>query len=612
MVNYKKILFFLLLGGGLWADPVSAQSALQQAQNHLHQKHPYLAQQPELGWVITDEIPNPRLGVVHLYLRQTYQGLEIKNANLNFTLQQGQVKQMSGAFVQKVSPRGLLKNPGLSEAQALMQAAQQLGLSGTVPAQRQTTPTKGTIFEGGQFSQDPIPVRLVYWALPDQSLRLAWEMHIHEHSGQNWWDVCVDAQTGQIIAKHNWVTKCQFDHAHAQDCQTQSDNRFKTSAPMGTNETAQYNVYPYPLESPNHGDRSLVTSPFNPLASPLGWHDTNGQTGAEHTITRGNNVYAYEDRNSDNQPGYSPNGGSGLNFDFPFDQEATPVDNQDAVITNLFYWNNFIHDVFHFYGFDEISGNFQVNNYGGLGAGNDEVRAEAQDGSGLNNANFGTPPDGNRPRMQMFLWNTAGGGFVLTVNAPTAIAGEYTATGASFGPLFLAGPISGAVVLAQPNLACEPFTNASSINGKIALVDRGECTFVQKVLNAQNAGAIAVIVVNNQAGPPINLGGTEPAITIPSIMVSQSDGQLLKDNIASLQVTLTDNRNYLDSSLDNGIIVHEYGHGISNRLTGGPANTSCLGNLEQMGEGWSDYFALVLTMKPGDVATMPGALALLP
>ncbi len=45
-----------------------------------------------------------------------------------------------------------------------------------------------------------------------------------------------------------------------------------------------------------------------------------------------------------------------------------------------------------------------------------------------------------------------------------------------------------------------------------------------------------------------------------------------------------------DGDLDNGIIVHEYGHGVSNRLAGGPANTSCLNNQEQMGEGWSDYF----------------------
>ena len=56
----------------------------------------------------------------------------------------------------------------------------------------------------------------------------------------------------------------------------------------------------------------------------------------------------------------------------------------------------------------------------------------------------------------------------------------------------------------------------------------------------------------------------------------------------------------LDGSLDNGIVSHEYGHGISTRLTGGAGNSNCLGNAEQQGEGWSDWFAMMLTIKPGD------------
>src|SRR5690606_2375690 len=62
-----------------------------------------------------------------------------------------------------------------------------------------------------------------------------------------------------------------------------------------------------------------------------------------------------------------------------------------------------------------------------------------------------------------------------------------------------------------------------------------------------------------------------------------------------------------DGDLDTEIVIHEYGHGISNRLTGGPANVSCLQNQEQMGEGWSDYFGLVMTIYDGDVgATVRG------
>ena len=56
----------------------------------------------------------------------------------------------------------------------------------------------------------------------------------------------------------------------------------------------------------------------------------------------------------------------------------------------------------------------------------------------------------------------------------------------------------------------------------------------------------------------------------------------------------------VDGSLDNGVVSHEYGHGVSNRLTGGPNNSNCLNNGEQGGEGWSDWFALMYTIEPGD------------
>ncbi len=117
---------------------------------------------------------------------------------------------------------------------------------------------------------------------------------------------------------------------------------------------------------------------------------------------------AYIDDDASN----SPTGGDNaracsptLDFNFPLNLSQEPTQYIDAAITNLFYWNNLIHDVFMEYGFDEAGGNFQVTNSAGQGKGNDAVRAEAQDGGGMNNANMATPPDGSPPRMQMFLWN---------------------------------------------------------------------------------------------------------------------------------------------------------------------------------------------------------------
>jgi hypothetical protein len=240
----------------------------------------------------------------------------------------------------------------------------------------------------------------------------------------------------------------------------------------------QYRVYPRPAESPNHttpqppaDGRTLVNNPANATASPFGWHDTNGSAGAEFTITSGNNVHAYTDTDANNAPdaGSEPNGGTTLNFDFPINLNSAPGSYQNAIVANLFYWNNIVHDVQYQYGFDEAAGNFQTNNYNKGGLGGDAVLAEAQDGSGTNNANFLTPADGTAPRMQMYLWNR---------------------------------------------------TNPER-----------------------------------------------------------------------------------DGDLDNGIIIHEYGHGISTRLVGGPSNVNCLTNNQQPGEGLSDWWSLVYTAKAGDRGT---------
>jgi hypothetical protein len=139
---------------------------------------------------------------------------------------------------------------------------------------------------------------------------------------------------------------------------------------------------------------------------------------------------------------------------------------------------------------------------------------------------------------------------LLRVNAPGAIAGDYPVGLASFGAALSAAGVTGDVVLVDDGLvggaggtvndACEtPFVNAGDLAGKIALVDRGLCTFVVKAKNAQDAGAIAVIVADNAAGcPPAGLGGADPTIVIPAVRVTQSDGALLKANLVGQNVTL--------------------------------------------------------------------------
>ena len=148
-------------------------------------------------------------------------------------------------------------------------------------------------------------------------------------------------------------------------------------------------------------------NPADRAASPFGWHDTNGAAGAEFTTTQGNNVhglYRPQRRQHARCGQASPDGGPSLVFDFPLDLTQEPPAYRPAAVTNLFYWNNIIHDVMYGYGFDRGRRELPVQQLRQRWPGGDDVRAEAQDGSGLNNANFFTPPDGMRPRMQMFEW----------------------------------------------------------------------------------------------------------------------------------------------------------------------------------------------------------------
>lgn len=137
----------------------------------------------------------------------------------------------------------------------------------------------------------------------------------------------------------------------------------------------------------------------------------------------------------------------------------------------------------------------------------------------------------------------------VTIDPPSAAAGIYEAVSASFGPAPTVGGINGSIVLvddgtASPTLGCDPLVGFPA--GAIALIDRGDCSFIQKVSGAQAAGAVAAIVVNNVAGDPIAMGGSDPSITIPSVMVSQADGAVIK---AGLPATGTVSRTPLDADL---------------------------------------------------------------
>ncbi|MFD2542623.1 PA domain-containing protein [Lacinutrix gracilariae] len=125
----------------------------------------------------------------------------------------------------------------------------------------------------------------------------------------------------------------------------------------------------------------------------------------------------------------------------------------------------------------------------------------------------------------------------ITVNSPASISGNYQSyPTTNFGPA-IDSVVTGDLILAndttggEPTEACGEF--GPSATGKIALIRRGECAFVEKVKNAQINGAIGVIMMNNVPGEPVPMGGTDATITIPSVMISQADGDILEAALAS-------------------------------------------------------------------------------
>lgn len=380
---------------------------------------------------LTDQYTDQRSGVTHIYLQQTSHGLDVMNATLSLALTAaGEVIHVASSFIGGASAASHSDVPQISAAQGYLALVSNLSMGPHVPPQTigvdVTSVSSETILSAAET--ESVKARLTY--VPTLAgLELAWRFDIQAYESIHWYDAVVNATTGELLYLQDQV------------------------------EHATYNVFPRPVQSPLDGSRTLVVDPHDALASPFGWHDTNGVAGAEFNDTRGNNATVQEDANADNAGGFRPSGGVSLNFDFPFDTAQDPALFQSAAITNAFYWVNLLHDIHYHYGFTEAAGNFQVNNYGQGGAGNDPVIVDIQDGDGGPDSFFALP-DGQSPRMTLYR-------------------------------------------------------------------------------------------------------KTSP---------------------------------FRDRAFDSDVLIHEFGHGISERLTGGPGNTSALNAVQSrgMGEGWGDWWALML------------------
>ncbi len=467
----KNCYLFLLAILPVWLfgqSKVQDPQTLDLLRNQINQSATSKAQSADLNdLIITDQNTSRQSGVKNTYVKQLNNGIEIYNGISSIhTKNNSTVIKVNDRFSYGLASKTKNVAPSISAVEAIQYVVADLGYSLTEKLQILDAPTgtdsKQLLSKGG-ISKQEIPAKLVYHKMEDGTLLLAWNVTIYENGGENWWNIRVDALSGELLEKDNMMVNCSHGKPnHVCSAKNHKVNHLadahKADSPAKTTMVGGYRVFATPLSDPTDGARTLENNPDDATASPFGWHDTNGANGPEFTTTRGNNVHAYD---AGNNQGYMPNGGANLVFDYPLDINADPNQYEDAGITNIFYWGNKNHDIFYQYGFDEVSGNFQENNYGNGGAGSDYVNINVQSSNNCNGS-FGTPSDGNNPTMNMFICNGRDGAF------------------------------------------------------------------------------------------------------------------------------------------NNTTTTHEYGHGVSRRLQAGPSNVSCQNNQEQMGEGWSDYLAMVLTIESTD------------
>jgi large repetitive protein len=454
----------------------------------------------------------------------------------------------------------------------------------------------------------------------------------------------VSANDGRILYRHNLTVSDSFTYRLWAD-ESGSSVNVPSDSPHGDGTT------PHPTGVPNGVMPPFIASSLHTLqAYPFSHAGTDPWLPSNATETVGNNVDAYVDRFGTD--GYSPASGdfraplsSPNTFDYTYDPNADPLANvtqQRASITSLFYMDNFLHDFFYDAGFNEAAGTAQTDNYGRGGVAGDPLRAEAQDGSGTNNANMSTPADGGRPRQQMYLWNGPQNE-TITVNSQPGSGlppsyGPFQIGTAAFGPQSF--DVTSDVVRTIPFDACSaPISNGAALAGKIAFIDRGGvggiCAtqgFSGKTASAAAAGAVGVIIANvSTSGNPTiapNMAATNPpcpaqpasslgGCTIGTLSLNVSDGEAWRTAIAAgtVNATLKRDANFRDGSLDAHVVSHEWGHYLSNRLIN---NASGLGNQMGggMGEGWGDFTALMTTVREfddtGSNANWNGAYPLVP
>ncbi|KAI9597874.1 Fungalysin metallopeptidase-domain-containing protein [Syncephalis fuscata] len=379
--------------------PHNAQEiALEFARSRLHIK--------DGDFIVTTSHKSKISGTTHVYLQQTIKGINVSNGvmgvhvdkankiiaydssffksntvgqNTTSKLATRSLKTWDGQTAGFVSPIDALRTFATHIKQPFDASKIQL-----IPQPKSTGNGQSYLLKNVEFTTSAVKVSQSYIQTSASEAVPAWEFTIE--MPLNYFLVHISADGTKILALKDLMT------------------------------FASYNVVKIGDNNPIDTPRQIITDPADKIASPNGWHT---QGNKNFTTTVGNNVFAQAnyvvtstngDRVDDDEFKWKdsprPDGGKDLNFDFAYDAKKDPKGNIDAAVTNLFYINNIMHDVFYQYGFDEPAGNFQEDNGNKGGKGGDAVAAHELDGYDFpgyrDNAFFLALADGERSTMGVF------------------------------------------------------------------------------------------------------------------------------------------------------------------------------------------------------------------
>jgi hypothetical protein len=591
----------------------------------------------DVGVLQTAQVHDTGRGPIIIKFRQSLDGIEIFREETNVAMDRKLALIAISGYVSSLATppaRGLLSFR-IDLKNAATNALQDLTLAALTPAQLTSAGARGAydtyavVASSGIALEEPLRIKKVYYHLPD-GLEPAYYIEVlartprHE-TAKDGYDVdgyayVVSALDGHILFRHDLSADAAIGPGPAAfTYRVWADpiTGIPYDSPAGNavhpNVPATPNGVQYPFAAQQ--DVTLTNYPFSRDDAWLA---------ATAVETNGNNVDAFANLTSPDGYGpiaavpYDDASSTGdfraqltgtrqfLSTHTPDATPATAIARQGA-IQQLFYDVNFLHDWFYDAGFDEASGNAQNDNYGRGGVAGDAVRAQAQDSSGRDNANMLTPADGSSPRMRQYLFANAAGRYLQILTPPSITAfrsNGYARYGAqSFN-------VTGDVVAAQPADGCSAFTNAAAIAGRIALIDTDGCSGATKAENAQAAGAIGVLIANVTADPPPTLDGTSTA-TLPILTCTRSAADAMKSELAvpntvTVRMYREPGSADRDGTVDNQIVFHEWAHYLTNRLIG---NSGGLWTNQSrgMGEGWSDFNALLLTARADDTSVATNA-----